>query len=48
MRRKLLKFKSLEDRRVTVETVVRHFDISYGTAQDIMTNKLGMRRVSAR
>ena len=38
----------LEDRRVTVETVARHFDISYGTAQDIMTNKLGMRRVSAR
>ena len=38
----------LEDRRVTVETVTRHSDISYGTAQDIMTNKLGMRRVSAR
>ena len=38
----------LEDRRVTVETVARHFDISYGTAQDIMTNKLGMHRVSAR
>ena len=38
----------LEDRRVTVETVARHFDISYGTAQDIMTNKLGMRRFSAR
>ena len=38
----------LEDRRVTVETVARHFDISYGTARDIMTNKLGMRRVSAR
>ena len=40
----------LEDRRVTVETVARHFDISYGTAQDIMTNKLGMQdgyRVSA-
>ena len=30
----------LEDRRVTVETVARHFDISYGTAQDIMTYKL--------
>ena len=27
----------LEDRRVTVETVTKHFDISYGTAQDIMT-----------
>ena len=38
----------LEDRRVTVETVVRHFGILYGTAQDIMTNKLGMRLVSAR
>ena len=34
----------LEDRRVTVKTVARHNDISYGTAQDIMTNKLGMRR----
>ena len=38
----------LEDRRVIVETVARHFDISYSTAQDIMNNKLGMRRVSAR
>ena len=38
----------LEDRRVTVETVARHFDISHGTAQDIMTNKLGMCRVSVR
>ena len=38
----------LEDRRVTVETVARHFDIPYGTAQDIMINKLGMRRVSTR
>ena len=35
----------LEDRRVTVENVAEHFVISYGTAQDIMTNKLGMRRV---
>ena len=38
----------LEDRRVTVETVARHFDISYGTAQDIITKKLRMHRVSAR
>ena len=38
----------LEDRRVTAETVARHFDNSYGTAQDIMTNKLGIRCVSAR
>ena len=32
----------LEDRRVTVETVARHFDVSYGTAQDIITKKLRM------
>ena len=38
----------LEDRRVTVKTVARHNDISYGTAQDIMTSKLGMRHVSTR
>ena len=38
----------LEDRRVKVGNVARHFGISYGTAQDIMSNKLGMRRVSAR
>ena len=38
----------LVDRRATVETVAEHFGISYGTAQDIMSNKLGMRRVSAR
>ena len=38
----------LEDKRVTVENVAEHFGISYGTAQDIMSNKLGMRRVSAR
>ena len=38
----------LEDRRVTVENVAEHFGISYGTAQDIMSNKLGMRRVSGR
>ena len=37
----------LEDRRVTVENA-KHFGISYGTAQDIMSNRLGMRRVSAR
>ena len=35
----------LEDRRNTVESVAEHFGISYGTAQDIMSNKLGMRRV---
>ena len=38
----------LEDRRVTVENVAKHFGISYGTAKDITSNKLGMRRVSAR
>ena len=38
----------LEDRRVTVENVAELFSISYGTAQDIISNKLGMRRVSAR
>ena len=38
----------LEDRRVTVENVAVYFGISYGTAQDIMTNELGMCRVSAR
>ena len=31
----------LED-RVIVENVAEHFGISYGTAQDIMSNKLGM------
>ena len=38
----------LEDRRVTVENVAEHFGISYGTTQDIMSNKLGIQRVSAR
>ena len=38
----------VEDRRVTVENVAEHSGISYGTAQDIMSNKLGMRRVSGR
>ena len=38
----------LEDRRVTVENVAVQFGISYGTAQNIMTYKLGMCRVSAR
>ena len=38
----------LEDRRVTVENVAAQFGISLGAAQDIMSNKLGMRRVSVR
>ena len=48
--RKVAEFQKyiLEGRRVTVENVAEHFGISYGTAQDIMSNKLGMRRVSAR
>lgn len=37
-----------EDRRVTIQDIADEFDISYGSAQDILTNKLGMRRVSAR
>lgn len=37
-----------EDRRVTIQNVADKFDISYTSAQDIITNKLGMRRVSAR
>ena len=38
----------LEDRRVTVDNVAEHFGISYGTCQDNISNKLGMRRISAR
>ena len=38
----------LEDIRVTAENVAEHFGISYGTVQDIMSNKRGMPRVSAR
>lgn len=37
-----------EDRRVTIRDIEDEFDISYGSAQDILVNKLGMRRVSAR
>ena len=36
----------LEEISVPVESVAEHLGISYGTAQDIMFNKLGMRRVS--
>ena len=32
----------LRDKRVTVENVAEHFGIPYRTAQDIMSNKLGM------
>ena len=37
-----------KDRRITVWQVGENFDIGYGTAQDILTNVLGMRRVCAR
>ena len=35
----------MKDRRITVRQVGENFDIGYGTAQDILTNVLGMRRV---
>ena len=38
----------MEDRQITVRQVDENFDIGYGTAQDILTNVLGMRRVCAR
>ena len=38
----------MKDRRITVRQVGESFDIGYGTAQDILTNILGMRRVCAR
>ena len=38
----------MKDRRITVRQVGENFDIGYGTAQDILTNVLGMRRVCAR
>ena len=38
----------MKDRRITVWKVGKNFDIGYGTAQDILTNVLGMRRVCAR
>ena len=38
----------MKDRRITVRQVGENFDIGYGTAQDILTNVLGMRRVYAR
>ena len=38
----------MKDRRMTVWQVGDSFDIGYGTAQDSLTNVLGMRRVCAR
>ena len=35
----------MKDRRITVRQVGENFGIGYGTAQDILTNVLGMRRV---
>ena len=37
----------MKDRRITVRQVGENFDIGYGTAQDILTNVLGIRRVCA-
>ena len=37
-----------KNRRITVRQVGESFDIGYGTAQDILTNALGMRRVCER
>ena len=38
----------MKDRRITVRQVGENFDIGYRTAQDILTNVLGMRRVCSR
>ena len=38
----------MQDRRIAVRQVGENFDIGYGTAQDTLTNVLGMRRVCAR
>ena len=38
----------MKDRRITIRQVGENFDIGYGSAQDILTNVLGMRRVCAR
>ena len=37
----------MKDRRITVRQVGENYDIGYGTAQDILTNVHGMRRVCA-
>ena len=37
-----------QDRRVTVREIAETFSISYGSAQKILTDKLGMLRVCAR
>ena len=38
----------LEDRRVTIDEVANHFEISHGSAYDIIHNRLGFRKVCAR
>ena len=38
----------MKERQITVRQVDENFDIGYGTAQDILTKVLGMRRVLAR
>lgn len=38
----------LENRRVTIDEMANHFEISHGSAYDIIHNRLGFRRVCAR
>ena len=38
----------LENRRVTTDEVANHFEISHGSAYDIIHNRLGFRKVCAR
>ena len=38
----------LENRRVTIDEVANHFEISHGSAYDIIHNRLGFREVCAR
>ena len=38
----------LENRRVTIDELANHFEISHGSAYDIIHNRLGFRKVSAR
>ena len=38
----------MKDRRITVRQVTNEFDIRCGSAKDLFTNRLAMRRVSAR
>ena len=38
----------LENRRVTIDEVANHFEISHGSAYDIIHNRVGFRKVCAR